>query len=139
VMKLERSEKLLHILIENSMRLLRSGYGMNNVESTFFEIIDLLRSNPDLKNSFLKMAEVTMSSNEPGLLDPGMAPRELIELVAHVLQWDEIRSLSEERIRTIFNGDRDSARGDISINVINAFDKSWEDREFYVRLRNPNN
>jgi hypothetical protein len=138
-MKLERSEKLLHILIENSMRLLRSGYGMNNVESTFFEIIDLLRSNPDLKNSFLKMAEVTMSSNEPGLLDPGMAPRELIELVAHVLQWDEIRSLSEERIRTIFNGDRDSARGDISINVINAFDKSWEDREFYVRLRNPNN
>ncbi len=139
MMKLERSEKLLHILIENSMRLLRSGYGMNNVESTFFEIIDLLRSNPDLKNSFLKMAEVTMSSNEPGLLDPGMAPRELIELVAHVLQWDEIRSLSEERIRTIFNGDRDSARGDISINVINAFDKSWEDREFYVRLRNPNN
>lgn len=134
-MKLEYSEKLLEILVENSMRILRFGFGLDNVESTFFEIVDLLRSIPELKRPFLAMVEVTMNSNEPGRLDVGMAPRELIELVAHELKWDEIRFLSEERIRNRFNGDRDSARGDIAGSVIDSFDECWEDREFYKRLR----
>jgi hypothetical protein len=134
-MKLERAEVLLDILIENSMRILRPGFGMDNVESNFFEIVDLLRSNSDLKKKFLEMTRITMSSDEPGRLDVGMAPRELIELVAHELQWSEIRSLSEERVRIRFGDDKSSARGDIAMSVIDAFDKDWGDRQFYRHFR----
>lgn len=133
-MRPDYAENLLQILVENSMRILRFGFGVDVAESTFFEIIDLLRSKPELKNTFLEMAKSTMQSSEPGLLDAGMAPRELVELVAHELQWDEIRSLSEERIRNKFNGDRNRARGDIAESVIDAFGEDWEDRIFYRRL-----
>jgi hypothetical protein len=134
-MKLEHAEKLLEILVENSMQILRFGFGLDNVESTFYEIVDLLRSNPNLKRSFLAMVRITMDSDEPGRLDAGMAPRELIELIAHELKWDEIRFLSQERIRNKFNGDRNIAQGDIAESVIDAFDECWPDREFYKRLQ----
>jgi hypothetical protein len=55
-------------LADNSNRLLQAGFGLNHVESTFFEIVDLLKDNPFLKEKFLAKTEASMAEFDPATL-----------------------------------------------------------------------
>lgn len=129
----ESSKELFEILVDNSKRVLRAGFGLNQVESTFFDIIELLQNNSSLKEDFLASARISMEARDPGVLDAGILPKELIELVAHEMRWTEIRSLAEMRLQSMFSGKRELAAGDIALSVMDAFDDDWPDREFYRR------
>lgn len=132
-MNLEFARTLLDILVENSLRILRGGFGVNWVESVFFDILDLLRAQPALKAYFLDRVKATLALPDPGSLDAGGLPRELIELAVHELQWEELRQLANERIRKAFGGDSALAIGDIAQGMLDAFKTDWPDREFYKR------
>ncbi len=132
-MDTNNAKELLDILIENSLRILRAGFGVNAAESAFFDSIDLIRANPFLKAYFLEKVRLTFASSDPGRLDVGTVPRELIELAAHELQWYEFRHYADERIQKVFGGRLASAAGDIAAGVIDAYAQNWSDREFYKR------
>lgn len=125
------AEKLLDILIDNSSRILRAGFGINYAESALFAVIALLKENPSLKDYFLSLILQAFRVDDPGSLREGTVSVELIELVAHELRWDEIRLIAEDRVRKVFSGDYNRAIGDISKRIIEAFDDDWSDREFY--------
>jgi len=127
------SRRLLDILIENSARILRAGFGVNRAESTFFDVVDLLKENSSLKSYFLELVDYTFAKKDSGALDAGMVPRELIELVAHEVRWKEFLDLAESRIRKVFHGDGSLAVGDVAHGVIDAYKNDWRDREFYKR------
>lgn len=126
---------LLDTLIENSLQILRAGFGMNWVESTFFDIILLLRQENALKAPFLEKVRATFAKRDPGSLDVGTVPRELIELVAHELRWRELQELANKRIEQFFGGDTRLAVGDVAHSISKAYDDNWRDREFYQRYR----
>jgi hypothetical protein len=127
----DRAKELLRILIENSVRILEAGFGLAQVESNFFDVVELVRHNPILRSEFLAHAAATFSAKDPGLLQSGAAPRELIELMAHEMRWPELRELAEDRIERVFGGDRSLMVGDISESLLAAFQPDWGDREFY--------
>lgn len=130
-MDISYAEKLLDILIANSSRILRAGFGVNYAEPALFAVIDLLIENPSLKEYFLSRVLHTFCLDDPSSLRGGAVPVELIELVAHELRWDEIRIIAEDRIRKVFSGDYNLTVGDISQRIIEAFDDCWPDKEFY--------
>lgn len=125
------ASKLLDILVENGARILRAGFGVNYAESTFFEIVRLLRQEASVVPHFLSMTRDTLDVNDPGLLEPGMLPRELIELVAHEFRWKELEELAQWRIHRHFSGDVRLAVGDVSSGISEALRDDWADREFY--------
>lgn len=135
-MDINIGKKLLDILIEDSARILRAGFGVNYAESAFFSVKALLKENLELKTYFVDRVEYMLSLGDPGCLDDGIIPEELIELVAHEMQWDEMRILAKNRIRNSFNGDTSRAVGDISYRIIEALTDNWPDKEFYVHYRN---
>jgi len=131
-MDTEKAEELLSILIENSARILRAGFGVNYAESTFFSVIDLLRKNNKLKNIFLDRVERALIEADPGLLNEGVLPQELIELVAHEMRWNEMKVIAEKRVQSFFRGDWSFAISDISQKIIDAQSENWPDQEFYL-------
>ncbi|MFW5444326.1 MAG: hypothetical protein ACKE51_08485 [Methylococcaceae bacterium] len=131
-MKTEKKIELLGILVENSARILRAGFGVNYAESTFFSIIDLLRNDSNLKSNFLSRVETALNQPDPGLLNEGIIPQELIELVAHEMRWNEIKVLAEKRVQTFFHGNWSFAISDISQKIIDARSDSWPDQDFYI-------
>jgi hypothetical protein len=126
---------LLDILIENAVRILHAGFGVDRAESTFFDIVRLLREESTLKTFFLKRVRATLLVAEPGGVDPGLIPIELIELVAHELRWKELKELAAERIDNRFGGNATSAIGDVAHHISEAFADDWPDREFYEHYR----
>jgi hypothetical protein len=127
--------ELIDILVENALRIMRAGFGVNRAESTFFEIIDLLREDTTLKAHFLDKVRITMAMRDPGRLEPGMVPKELIELAAHELRWREFQQLAQQRIADIFGGDEALAIGDLAQHIPEALKDYWADREYYDRYR----
>ncbi|MBZ9768414.1 hypothetical protein LB526_16790 [Mesorhizobium sp. CA6] len=132
-MDLEYSKKLLRILIHNSSQILNAGFGVDRAESSFFDVIDLLREVPHLREDFLLMVKDTLKNRDPSGLDEGSVPRELVELAAHELRWQEFRALANERVKSIFGGDVALARSDIAHTIAEAYQESWEGRQFYRR------
>lgn len=126
------AKQLLEILIENCRRILLH-FGIGQAESTMFEVIELLRSEPELKVYFLEKVEFTFEERGGWGLEQGCVPRELIELAAHELQWGEFHSIAEKRLYRFFHGDRSLAASDIAIAISDAFRPEWEDRMFYRR------
>lgn len=131
-MDTEKAVELLDILIENSNRILRAGFGLNYTESSFFVIIDLLRSNLNLKEGFLCRVSLALNQRDPGNLGPGVLPQELIELVAHEMRWVEMNRLAEKRVQDFFYGDWSFTVSDISQKIIDAQSYGWEGRDFYA-------
>jgi hypothetical protein len=129
------SRKLLNILIENSVRILSNGFGVDRAEATFFDVINLLRNEKYLKSDFLKMAEKTLGKRDASGLDSGDVPRELMELTAHEMRWPELQALAEKRVVEYFHGDRGLAIGDIATSIASAYKDDWLDREFYNRYQ----
>jgi hypothetical protein len=132
-MDAEYSRALLDILIENASRILLARFGLDRAEATFFDIIDLLREDPSLKEDFLARVRTTLERRHPWGSDEGSVPRELIELAAHELRWPEFKELAEARLRDIFKGDSSLASSDMVRSIPAAYDDDWEDREFYRR------
>ncbi len=132
-MNSDSASQLLAIYLRNSRRILRANFGIREVESTFFDIIGLLRDHEELKGEMLRAIRNTMVSVEPGSLADDMVPTELIELLAHELHWVELKAISSERVQCRLGGDWRLASGDISTRVLEAFSDSWADREFYAR------
>ena len=122
---------LLDIQIENARRILFAGFGVNHAEAIFFDIIQLLRKNSNLKVHFLEGVENSFSKPDIGSLEEGMVPGDLIELVAHEFRWAELLNLAKLRVENKFSGNESLAAGDISQSIINAYDDNWPDREFY--------
>lgn len=122
---------LMDILIDNSACILRSGFGVNSAEHAFFAVIDLINRHPILKQDLLDRIASTLAQSDPGLLEKGMVPRELIELIAHEMRWMELKELAEQRVRDKFHGDWEFAMGDISHGISEALSDTWEDRDFY--------
>ena len=134
-MDVASAKKLLDILIENALRILSAGFGVDSAESSFFDIVGLLRREIALKGYFLEKVHTMFSMPDPGRLDAGMVPKEIIELVAHELRWNELRDLADKRIEDYFRGDAARAIGDIAHNIAAAYDDNWADREFYESYR----
>lgn len=132
-MDIDYAQKLLDVLIDNSRQVLAAGFGLNWAESTFFEIIRLIRENPDVKTYFLKRVRDTLTQPAPGNLEPGIVPTELIELIGHEFRWKELLQIAEDRVNNVFRGDASLATGDIATSLPEAFDDMWEDRMFYTR------
>jgi hypothetical protein len=130
-MDIEYAKKLMDILIENSVRILRAGFGVNAAESAFFTVITLLKEKPDLKTYFLARTISTLSLSELGYLTEGEIPEELLDLVAHETRWDEMKAIAEKRIRDIYHGNSNDAVGDVAQRIIEALSDNWPDREFY--------
>ena len=130
-MEHQASIRLLDILIENGRRILLAYFGVDRAEATFFDVVALLREQPDLRAAFLERVQRTLQSRDPSGLGIGMVPREQIELAAHELRWPEFETLADERLHLFFHGDRELAVSDPARSIINAFQDSWEDREFY--------
>lgn len=125
------AKKLLDIQIENALRILSVGFGVNHAEATFFDTIQLLREEKTLKQYFLERVRSTFSMPDVGRLDSGMVPGDLIELVAHELRWAELLELASKRIEDCFHGNASLAVGDIAHNIANAYRDDWDGREFY--------
>lgn len=134
-MEINLSKKLLDILIENSLKILSAGFGLNWVESAFFEIVRLLRQEEKLKDYFLDRSRATLLMKDPSRLDVGMVPIELIELVTYEFRWPEMRKIAEDRIDKKFSGDKKLAIGDIVSRVFEAYDDNWRDKEFYEHYK----
>lgn len=130
-MNIEFARMLFDILVENALRIQRAGFGVNWVESVFFDILDLLRTHPALKGYFLEQVQTTLSLPDPGRLDAGMLPRELVELASHELRWEELRQIANDRIQSIFGGDSTAAVSDVAQAILDAFETNWSGREFY--------
>lgn len=122
---------LLDIHIENAIRILSAGFGVNHAEATFFDTIQLLREESVLKQYFLERVEETFAMPDVGRLDSGMVPGDLIELVAHELRWTELLGLASKRIENFFKGNASLAVGDIAHNIAKAYSDDWENQEFY--------
>lgn len=136
-MDISFATKLLDVLVENALRILAAGFGVNWAESSFFDVVRLLKQQEDLKGHFLERVRATFAMRAPGRLDPGTVPIELIEVVAHELRWPELQKLAHERIEKFFSGDTMLAVGDIAHRLPEAYEDDWQDREFYVRYRSP--
>ena len=93
-MALNFSQRLLDILVENSLSILREHAGLARAEGAFFEVIDLIREDPRLKTYFLEKVEKTLLSNGMGQLAIGEVPRELIELAVFEFKWPEFAELA---------------------------------------------
>ncbi|HNI23406.1 MAG TPA: hypothetical protein PLK47_11430 [Plasticicumulans sp.] len=132
-MDADLARKLLDVLIDNASRILLAGFGVNWTESTFFDVVRLLRHEASLKSYFLDRTRETLALPDPGRLDAGTVPPELIELVAHEFRWPEFLQLASERVDNLFGGDTRLAVGDIASRLPEAFDDAWRDREFYER------
>lgn len=128
------SRDLLDTLIENSSRVLVLGCGVGWAESAFFDVIKLLKQEQRLKKHFLKRVSAEFSLPAPGITPSGIST-ELIELVAHELKWPELLELAQQRIDTIFKGDKALAIGDVATRLASAYEDQWQDREFYERYR----
>jgi hypothetical protein len=112
---------------------LEEGYGIETVEVALFQIVDMLRENPNLKPQFLEMVEQTFSKRWPYALGENGVPAELIELATHELRWPEFAVLANTRIQEIFGGDKILAISDVAHKVIEAYADDWDDREFFKR------
>lgn len=132
-MDAEFSRRLLSLLIENSVRILSAGFGIDRVEATFFEVVQLLREELGLREFFLEVAEKTLEKRDASGLDSGDVPRELMELIAHELRWPELKVMAKHRVDRFFHGDDLLAVGDIASSILLAYDDNWPDREFYKR------
>jgi hypothetical protein len=122
MMDLEYSKKLIDILIDNASRILNAHFGVDRAESTFIDIIDLLREDQSLEDQplkayFLAKVRKTLEGPDPYGLDEGSVPMELIQLAVHELRWPEFRALSQKR------------------RILEAYDDHWMNREFYRRYR----
>jgi hypothetical protein len=129
------ARKLLDLLIDNALRILTVGFGVNWAESSFFDVVRLLRQEDALKEYFLGRVRATLSMRAPECLDPGTVPVELIELVAHELRWPELLEIAEQRVGKFFHGDRMLAIGDIARRLPEAYEDNWQDREFYEHYK----
>jgi hypothetical protein len=125
--------RLLDVLVENALRILSAGFGVNRAESSFFDVVRLLRAEPRLKEHFLQKVAATFALRAPGQLASGTVPIELIELVAHELRWPELLELAKVRVDKFFGGDTALAVGDIADRLSYAYGDNWQDREFYER------
>lgn len=132
-MDVESSRKLLEILIDNASRILRAQFGVDRAEATFFDIIELLREEPALREGFLVMVHKTLERRDPSGLGEGDVPRELTELAAHELRWPEFQTLAGERLQRVFRGDAALAINDVAHSIGETYRDDWEDREFYRR------
>ncbi|MEO6395189.1 MAG: hypothetical protein ABIO40_04695 [Devosia sp.] len=132
-MDVESLRKLLVILIDNASRILRAQFGVDRAETTFFDIIELLREEPALRHDFLALVENTLERHDPSGLGQGYVPRELTELAVHELRWPEFQKLAEARIQRVFGGDAALAISDVASSISEAYRNDWEDREFYRR------
>ncbi|MGH8051122.1 MAG: hypothetical protein ACREPB_10730 [Arenimonas sp.] len=138
-MDIEYSKKLLTIYIENAVRILQAGFGVNHAQSTFFSIVKLLKENPELKNYFLEKVSKVMNLNDPGTMDFELPPEELVELVTHEFRWEEMSDLAQQRVDKMYKGDWSFAVGEISQRILDAQKDDWPDREFYSYYENPRN
>jgi hypothetical protein len=134
-MNIRFAETLLNILIENAVRIIEANFGVDRAEPTFFQIVDLVREHPPLKDVLLARIASALRERDAGTLKPDQPPRELIELLVHEFRWPEVRELGERRLNDIFRGDRRLAIGDIYYKLIEAERADWPDREFYARYR----
>jgi hypothetical protein len=135
-MDTDAANNLLAIYVENGRRILGAGFGVNAAESSFFDAITLLRQHPELKPVFLSRAARSFEMVEPGLLAPGTVPMELIELVAHELNWPELQNMAASRVANRFHGNWLLAVSDLSDRVRRAQANDWSDREFYRHYKN---
>jgi hypothetical protein len=130
-MRIDYAKKLLDIQIENARSILDALFGVDQAEAIFFDVIRLLQEESELKPYFLKKVADTFAMPDAWNVEPGMVPRELVELVAHELRWPELQELANKRIKDFFKGDRSLAAGDVAFSITEAYSNDWQDRMFY--------
>ncbi|MGN7831223.1 hypothetical protein ACTJI2_06375 [Pseudoxanthomonas sp. 22568] len=132
-MEIGERKRLLSILVENSARILRAGFGVESAKSTLYEIVDLVRNNKELELEFINMASDFLLAPEPEMKGSNVMPLELLELAAHELRLGELVDLAMERVSYRFKGDMRAAAGDVSVRILRAASDDWEDRDIFER------
>lgn len=123
----------LEMVVSAVSKTLNEPRGIETVEEALFDIIDMLRENPDFKAEFLEMIARSFTHRSPSGLFDGGVPRELVELATHELKWPEFAVLADRRIQNIFHGDDSLATSDVSQGVKAAYADDWEDRDLFQR------
>jgi hypothetical protein len=134
-MDLGSAKRLLSILIENSVRILAADFGVDRAEPNFFQIVDLVREHPALKEVLLSHIAATLKEPHDAILRSDLPPRELIELLVHEFRWPEFDSMRERRLAELFSGDARLAAGDMYHHIADAQRDDWPDRDLYARYR----
>lgn len=135
VMDLDASHQLLNLYVDNARRILDSDFGVDRAERAFFDVIELLREEPRLRDVFVGDVRKMFLEHDPRGLGEGAIPRELVELATHELRWPEFGEIARQRIEKRFGGDAIMAASDPATTVLEAYDSAWEDREFYRRYQ----
>lgn len=134
-MELCAAQTLIAIYIDNARRILRAQFGVDRAERSFFDVIELLREEPNLAPFFIQAVRDSFINRNPRSLDEEVVPRELIEIAVHELRWPEFAEIARERIQLQYRGDERLAASDPAMAVLAAYDPAWEDREFYRRYQ----
>ena len=71
-MNSEYAQKLLDIYIDNSSRIMNAGFGVNMAESSFFDVVRLLREESSLKICFLERVRSTFAVRDAWQLNPAL-------------------------------------------------------------------
>lgn len=127
---LEHAENLLIILIENCRRILSANFGVDRAEAAMFEVVDLVREHPGLRQLLLAKVKSALAKDLGAENSPDEIPSELIELAAHEFRWPEFVTLASDRVARFPNAWCDTGR-----RIADAMVDGWEDREFYRRYR----
>lgn len=134
-MDLSAAQQLVTIYVDNARRVLRAHFGVDRAESSFFDVIELLREEPNLTPFFIHAVRDSFIQHDPRSLEEWVLPRELVELAAHELRWPEFAEIARERIELLYKGDESLAASDPAMAVLAAYDPAWEDRQFYRRYQ----
>lgn len=121
------------ILVENSSRILRAGFGVESAKSTLFDIVDLVRGDRDLESELIQLASKFLLSAEPGADETDVVPLELLELAAYELRLNELMDLAMNRVNKRFGGDMMAAAGDAAMRIMHAARDDWEGRDIFER------
>jgi hypothetical protein len=133
-MDIEYARILLGILIENSARILRAGFGVDRAEAALFAVLELLQEEPQLRRDFLEQVSATLDRQDPWGLEVDSVPRELIELAVHELRWSEFLKIADAKLQGT-GRDVSAAAERMAVAIRSAYAENWPDREFYRRYQ----
>ncbi|PZQ57039.1 MAG: hypothetical protein DI555_02650 [Novosphingobium pentaromativorans] len=118
------------IFIENCRRILSANYGVDRAEAAMFDVVDLVREHPGLRQVLLTKVRNTLAKDDGSGYLPDEIPSELIELAAHEFRWPEFETLASDRVARFPHAWCDIGRG-----IADAMADGWEDREFFRRYK----
>ena len=142
-MELEYAQEYGETLLDYSFDMLwkRSTCGVNHAEFIFVRLAKHLDEHPALKGWFLSNVDSTFSGNWFNLArettrPKGFVPSELVEYIAHVMRWPELREMAECELLKRQDDQIYLMSRNLPSSILEALEDEWEDIDFYRSLEN---